>query len=798
MALKKHSLETRHRTADSRQNPFLRWTAIFALATLAACGGSGGDSAGGSTGGGGGGALPGNGEQYGSGPAPGPDPSGAATSADLIKAALTNGDLSQEQALLYGMYADFDDPRLPAQYKGDDVGLIEGHAHEDFVAYVASVGLDNVSQQTQDAVLPFFLPPYYSGSWWAQKNGSTTRAKSAAVPARNGCQSCSPLTSWKSVDGPHVVVWYESAQEATDKAKAEMLRDEFENTIWPKLTSLMGRTPLSDTGTGGALGMLWTETDGRLDIALTDIPGGKEGVTMPSTWRCEASPVYITMDRGLSNQGLIAQTAHEFMHALQYSIDVAAKCLGDYHTSQEATAAWATNYVYPKNDWEHKYAKYYLEGEWYEEPYDSREAPDGFRYGAYVFPLFLETQFGASIIRSIWDNTTQYNQELFAIDAALQSAGSSLHKIWPKFVAANWNRDGILTYLKADALSTNASIDSGNKTNWSMDASGTVSLPIPAEVKHAAASYYHIKLNDKNLRSLTILNGWKFKLDTKEITDVGKVFAYTGLSALERQGLSLQVYLKINGTWQTAPADLSNAPWTMVCRDDPAGKIEEMILMYGNSEMSPNAPNYGLASARVKHSGLLATSVGCRDWTGSLSMKETEPSNSDSQSLALSNVRFKNILPTAAPPAGFALPDYPLGDGEEVPQTLGWVYRVAEGTAKWDYSRSYKDKPPCNGSRTFAIAGNIPNMIPSGAVPSGSLSRTLLLSQFLVNVLQADLVNGMPMTECEWSPYSMDVAVAPNVSGVKISADGLTIRGTGTDTNSGNVTGTWTLKGETN
>jgi len=60
---------------------------------------------------------------------------------------------------------------------------------------------------------------------------------------------------------------------------------------------------------------------------------------------CKAAPTHIYLSRSLPVKGLIAQAAHEFMHAIQYSYD-SKSCVNEYHTTLEATAVWATNYVY--------------------------------------------------------------------------------------------------------------------------------------------------------------------------------------------------------------------------------------------------------------------------------------------------------------------------------------------------------------------------------------------------------------------------------------------------------------------
>ena len=142
---------------------------------LSACGGGGGDGS--SNGGGNGGGNTGGGDQFGSGPDPSADPSGNPTSAKLIAASVAAGTITQEQGLIYEVYADFGDPRLPAPYKGDDLGQIEGHAIDRAADYIVSVGEANVAPTTLEALRPFITPPFYKGSWWQPS------APIAAIPA---------------------------------------------------------------------------------------------------------------------------------------------------------------------------------------------------------------------------------------------------------------------------------------------------------------------------------------------------------------------------------------------------------------------------------------------------------------------------------------------------------------------------------------------------------------------------------------------------------------------------------------
>ncbi|WP_154654819.1 hypothetical protein [Solimonas variicoloris] len=790
---------------------FVRWSGCCVLAMLLACGGgAGGDGsdAGGEAGGGSGGTdgppaiVGGDGDQYGSDPDPIPAPSGAPGSNALIDAALAKGDLNTEQALFYRMYAQFDDVRLPAAYRGDDVGQIEGHAHDAFVAQVDSVGLDRISDETKSAMLPYFLPPYYSGSWWAERHAAGKALSSGRAKA-DSCPGCSPLSSWKNVSGNKVVVWYQADQEATDRPKANILLAEFEQAIWPKLTTTMGRTPLSDEGTGGVAGSLWTETDGRLDVALVDLANGNEGLTTPSTWRCKATSVHIALNRSLSNQGLIAQAAHEFMHAIQYAMSP-ARCVDDYYTTKEATAVWATNHVYAKNNWEHGYVKHYLSGGYVSDSYDSRSTPGLFRYGAYVFPLFLESLHGAGIVKSIWDQTATYNSELSAIDAALVDAGASFALDWPKFIAANWNSDGLTGYLAADGIASKMQIEAGNSADLRMNGSGTSVINHTVDIPHAAAVYYRVAFPDSAARSITIFNGWTFKATVKTAPDFGESLYYTGLSALERRGLSMQVYLKINGSWQAAPApgvaataDLSNRFWAAFCRDNPAAKVDEMIVMYGNAETGEGAPNYGPTSSRDLLPGVLATSIGCRDWVGTLNMSFSGLDGT-TQKLEIANARLENTMDTSAPGPGSYWPDYPLQPGEEGPQLPGWVYRVASGDASWEYyvPPDGAGKPACSGQRNLGIGGNLPSVTMMHMVPAGTASRRFLLPGFLVNVLAANASAGTVLQACGLSPHNLDITVG-TPGDPKIAASGLSAQGDAAQVNNDHVTGIWTLQGLT-
>jgi hypothetical protein len=768
--------------------------AISLAIVLSACGGGGGD--GNSSGGGNGGGNTG-GDQFGSGPDPSPDPSGNPTSAKLIAAGVTAGTITQAQGLIYEVYADFGDARLPDQYKGDDVGQIEGHGIDRAADYIVSVGEANVAPATLEALRPFITPPFYKGSWW-QPTAPAGAIPAAATPTKSG---------WIAVPGANVVVWYKEANAGIDAGIATTLLAEYENTIWPKLTTLMGRTPKSDLGTGGPLdlGVVWTEDDARLDVFLDDLATG-DGVTIPSTWRTKNTPARIFLKRTLPMNGLIATAAHEFMHAIQFSYDVKAGSVNDYHTTKEATAAWASHFVYPKNQWETKYAKYYLMGGQVSLSYDDRGAASEFRYGAYVFPLFLETRFGSAIVKGIWEKTLTFNSELFAIEGAIKDAGSNFSEEWRKFVAASWNRETIKTYVPFGVkdLTTPESDIPLSMPNGFGAAKHNVHLP------HASMAYYRVIFSG-NQRSLTFVNGLTYVHRSAD-EGVGTALYFTGMDEANRHGASMQVYLKVNGAWQSEAVDLSNVPWYSVCRDNPAGNIEEAIFMYGNGEISDGQPNYTILTPVSQQPGLIATDIGCRNWTGSLNMTRPLMSmaplqSTGSETLSISNITLENVMASAAPTPGPG-PAYQLAPGDEAPAGFGFVYKIAGGTATWNYNDLTTD---CTwtGSKTFSIVGSsTPHITLTNWAPPGTASRGLLLPGLLtdgiakvqeVSLLSAEKrCTNPPRTTTEiLGGFSNDIVVQHLDTAVRIGSGGLTVSGTGAQASS-ESTGTWSFTGATN
>ena len=265
------------------------------------------------------------------------------TSAQLIDAAVAQGELDKNKAFMFKVFAAFGDPRLPKKYDGQ-----RGEEPDNHILDKVAARLPALPRSIQKKLIPFFMPPYYKGSWFDRALDHTAGMASASVgtsfrnrgevhiepavirrysnrvsqayttesfktllvsgpgqiPLPGGSESpgysksgwgippcltmrtsgfhfvnCHISFKWRHVDGKHVRVWYlnklyksDEVQPNTNdwkafkgpaKFQAEQVRDQAEDVIWPKLTKLMGRKPLSDADVplnGG---------DGRLDIALT-------------------------------------------------------------------------------------------------------------------------------------------------------------------------------------------------------------------------------------------------------------------------------------------------------------------------------------------------------------------------------------------------------------------------------------------------------------------------------------------------------------------------------------------------
>jgi hypothetical protein len=203
---------------------------------------------------------------------------------------------------------------------------------------------------------------------------------------------------------------------------------------------------------------------------------------------------------------------------------------------------------------------------------------------------------------------------------------------------------------------------------------------IPVNVPHLAASYYRIKFEDTNIRSLTFYNGLKYKLSRQNRSFLdplpylpGEVYVLEPVPEPEEQtkGLSIRALVKINDQWQEEQL------WTedyykFFCFDEAAERIQELVLIISNSEYKDRS--YDLKPQGLSSPTLFVSSIGCWRWVGEANVVRKSLGGAISSS-AGTNVVWERVpfeeIPGATP------------DADGVVFLPYIAFRLKSGTMKW-------------------------------------------------------------------------------------------------------------------
>ena len=449
------------------------------------------------------------------------------TSGELIDAALAAGEIDDDNAFLYRVFAAFGDGRLPVEYRGAPGGV------DGVSALLRDAGdPDTLSPDVASTLAPFFLPPPAPDSW--MNAGGTARASAAGV-------------QWDSVSGEHVKVWWHVDRE-DDAVKAAAMLSELEDKIWPTLVGLMGHSPPSDAGQDNGGG------DELYDVYLGHIEAGTLGYVAPMVG-CEQTPSFMVINstEPLTPE-LFSTVAHEFMHAIQFTYDVGS--CDDYMWMFESTAMWAEHYVYPAVNAEHDYAAPYLRtlGDPLEKFSHSGLRP----YGTYLFFFYLHHMFNyPEIVRDVWNHSGNADS-LLAIQAATSGLGG-FPELWPEFSLFNWNRDTIDEYRDWDGMYSTAPF---NSTNVGVTGSGATHIPVADTLKHLSARHQRFVF-----------------ADVGEDCDVHQSIRWNGRPVGQSAGVGPG-----RGRRLARGRGLDRPERVHFCRDKPGENIAEFVLILSNSE----------------------------------------------------------------------------------------------------------------------------------------------------------------------------------------------------------------------
>jgi len=502
------------------------------------------------------------------------DDAGAPTTFELIDAALASGAIDDETALLYKVFAEFGDPRLPQQYVGRSDPFFEGVA-----TMYAARHLNSFSPATRAILAPFFEFP----DLFALPLSTLSAPAGRRSVARAAVVNSTPVTESPSyrvlelVPGRVRMGWDDNSPLAIVlEQHARALEAEFRSVIWPKLTRALG--PL---------------IGGRILILLDDAPGptGED-----ASIDCATARIRLRQHDAVT-------LAHELTHALLDLNFTLAACNQDGKLwMHEATAQWAQHYVYPPANQgrEQGAAPWFLRET--DAPLNKYErGPRGHQYGAYLWFFRLAGQGNdPSIVRAMWESALD-DTGLEGIDGVLRASGfGGFEDQWPKFALDNWNREAPYhKYYEWDGLSHKAS---QHEFEARLDGEGWRALPLGYDLPILSADYQR----------------WDF---TKDPNIRGILFQNT--SAGDDPNASIRAIVKIrNQPWREAE-DWSQKKERFFCRDNSDEDVEEVILVVANRGFQP-------ANLRIHDQGfqLIYSATPCSDWTGSTTYRQNNAATS--------------------------------------------------------------------------------------------------------------------------------------------------------------------------
>ncbi|MCO6452640.1 MAG: hypothetical protein J5I90_17800 [Caldilineales bacterium] len=518
----------------------------------------------------------------------------------LIEQALARNEIDEETALIYKVFAEFGDLRLPESYRGDDSQVEDSNTLQEVVER-----FDNLSTQAHTTLQPFLLRPPTPGSWLEPTAVGLSQSTAAAIPQ----------VAWGTVDtvSGKIKVWYQHRY-VSDESKADDIALALDAIIWPDLIDdLEMKAPLSDLSYPDSGG------DGRLDIYLVHIVN--RGVTHPIDG-CEQTPAYILInsDRPIgdaTHEGIVQTMVHELMHASQFAYPVQKAC-SEYDWLAEATSKWAEDYVYPLANSEQPYLPPFLQS--IDLPLE--DASDIRRpYGAYLWPFYLTHPDANGLIPAIWSETVD-GDSLEAID---RSIPGGFEQQWAEFTLLNWNRPPVTDYQTWDNLTRHVEGSAVRTIDVTLQGVGDKrqALELLGGVEHLAAEYFHLKFVDNEARTVAFYNGYTYKVAEQDVDllrglESGSLFGvqYTSeaLSPEERKGAHVKALVKITGKdWRVE--DWTEKPIAIFCRDKADERVEELVLIFSNSLFEPRDE-----SSVRKPKGLAPTlwvsDIGCWQWEG--------------------------------------------------------------------------------------------------------------------------------------------------------------------------------------
>jgi hypothetical protein len=499
------------------------------------------------------------------------DDAGGPTRFDLIDAALAAGTIDAETALLYKVYAEFSDSRLPSDYQVGEPPGWEGHAIREAARRFATL-----TPATQALIAPFLeFPDLFAAPAPTQQLPTAARSRMAVSAARRMPVVTDDITNYVAIDlvpGLVRIGWdADSPLAAAMEMKAAELKLEFDETIWPRLTEAFG-----------ALG------DGSRILILLDV---RSGPSYEDSADCNLARIWLRRYESYT-------FAHELTHALLDLNFSNSACNQDEKLwMHEATATWAQHHVYPEENegFEHHTAPLFLR-----HPERSLDTHDRTTrspaYGAYLWFLRMAGRDdNSAVVRDTW-NSSGGVTSLAGIDAELRSLGrGGFEKDWPLFAADNWNRHAPhRKYYEWDRMNHKPPQE---EVEARLAGNGWEQVLLQFDLPRLSAKYLRVNFeSDPDIRTVLFMNGDPARSDKARVHAI----------------------VKIRGQdWKEAE-DWTRAEEKAYCRDVEDQDVEEIVFVLTNV-------GFGEDGGAVQDAGnysLIYSGLPCDDWTGSTTWRE--------------------------------------------------------------------------------------------------------------------------------------------------------------------------------
>lgn len=582
------------------------------------------------------------------------------TTFQLIDQAADAGTLDQETALVYKVYAEQADSRLPAEYSGRTGPLSEAAASRYAVAHFAS--LSPATQQLLTPLLQLPVEPIPAAATPAVAPTSGPRAHLATPPA---LPQNVERTNIEAVPGKVYIYWDKNDPDAPSlAARANALKAELNARIWARLAPLYGVPP----------------DPKKIEVFLE--PGA--GLSNEKSSDCNIAEVYLT-----EPTEDFPVVAHEMTHAL-LDLNFPHQCNnGDYHWMQEATATWSQHFVYPtaNSGEEQDSAPDLLDHP--ELPLDTDDPTHTIehQYGAYLWFLFLTAGDQSTAVNSNTlkvRNTWAATETLEPLRAVDSIAPGGLNKSFHDFALYNWNRvtdhvnfvaglcsvsgASYVFYARWDCLRARARESTGARpVAVNLNGKAAAVYPMPHLVKYLAAKYFHYDLStDSTIRRIRIYHPY-FQNNSSGTAKV-------------------QVILKLAGGkgWQPA-IDVTGRQYTTFCRDESDQNFQEVTVVISNSEFKDTT--FKLQDDGGAHpvtTRMQVSALGCNNWKGTVDSSYYSGNPAD-------------VINTVTHTEAVTF-EKDTEDWTDNKDTVN--YKVTGGKVTWKLSETQNAGVPCTGSFT--------------------------------------------------------------------------------------------------